>query len=411
MKFPASDKHRRLWFYLLALASLLVTLALIFKAGATLNYADEHDYFEQARRLFNGQGYVLEDGTPTAYRPPGYPVLLAPFTALPDGVIHARALNVAVLFVALLLMRQLVAREAPAWAWLTGGAALAYPVWMYAASTLYPQILCLALLLALVALITRPQLNALDTGAAGIVLGVLILIAPSFQLIAPFFGFYILLAHQATWRRRWQHTIALTVIAVTVVSPWIARNYMVFDAFVPVSTNGSVNLLLGNSEFTEPNSGIYVNVDKYLAVAEELPELEKARALQRFAVEWITEHPSEAAKLYVRKAMNYFNYKADNVVAPGRIPDTKDLIMMITYYPVLIIVVVRIFLSWKLPLSKAEWLMAAIYFINALLAAIFFTRLRFRLPFDGLLWVLMVTSLAAFWRPRAIARSSSGGLR
>ncbi|MEK8085837.1 hypothetical protein WNB94_05440 [Aquabacterium sp. A3] len=408
MKCFPSERAGLAWFCVLALLSALVTVALIAKSGSAMPYADERDYFDQAQRLFAGQGYVLEDGTPTAYRPPGYPALLAPFTAWEHGVVAARMMNVAALLMALVLMRHLVWRHAPKWAWLAGGAALLYPVWMYAASTLYPQILCMVLLLALVCLITRDDLRWKHIGLAGVLLGGLILVAPSFQLIAPFFAFFILFAQRGSVRRRWWQTVALAATAVIVVAPWIWRNYQVFDTFVPVSTNGSVNLLLGNSEFTEPNSGIYVNVDKYLAVAEHLPELEKARALQRFAVEWISQHPGDAAWLYAKKVLNYFNYKADNVTTPGHLPSGKDLVMLLTYYPVLLVVVVRLMFHRRYPLSRVEWLMASIYFVNALLAAIFFTRLRFRLPFDGLLWVLMLTSMAAFLGQRGLLETAPG---
>lgn len=406
MTWLPPEQTRTAWFYALALLSALVTAVLIAKAGNGMPYADERDYFGQAERLIAGAGYVLEDGTPTAYRPPGYPALLAPFTALENGVVWARLINVIALLSALLLMRYLVARESPAWAWLTGGAALAYPVWMYAASTLYPQTLCMALLLALVCLVTSADLTWRRIVMAGLLLGVLILIAPSFQLIAPFFALFILFAQTGSFSQRWWQTTALTLVTVMAIAPWIYRNYMVFDTFVPVSTNGSVNLLLGNSEFTTPNSGIFVNVDRYLAVAEHLPELEKARALQKFAMEWITQNPSDAAVLYMQKALNYFNFKADNVTTSGHLPSAKDAVMFITYYPVLLVVLVRLMLHRRYPLSKAEWLMASIYFINALLAAIFFTRLRFRLPFDGLLWVLMLTSLAAFFDRYQTSRKS-----
>jgi hypothetical protein len=39
----------------------------------------------------------------------------------------------------------------------------------------------------------------------------------------------------------------------------------------------------------------------------------------------------------------------------------------------------------RYPCSRVEWLLYAIYFGNGVLTAVFFTRLRFRMPFDLLL--------------------------
>lgn len=383
------------FFWGLAALSVLICIGLIIKGGASLPYKDERDYFALAERLFTLGAYANDAGGVSAYRPPGYPFFLTPFMAIEHSVVAAKVANVLVLVLALVLMRNLINREAPMWGWLAGGAAIAYPVWLYTASTLYPQTLCLALLLGITYMITSQRVTTASVVGAGVLLGLLILIAPSFQLIAPFFAFYLLLAAQGTWVKRFVLAAVLTIATVATIAPWIARNYTVFNTFIPVATNGGVNLLLGNSPHTGPNSGVNVDLSAYNAELQGLDEVSQSKKYQELAIEWIANNPSEAATLYAKKALNYFNYRAEPVTQNVGAPNSKDLIMFITYYPLLLVVLVRIALYKRYPLSKAEWLMAAIYFLNALIAAIFFTRIRFRLPFDGLLWVLAVTSLAA----------------
>ena len=79
--------------------------------------------------------------------PPGYPLVMVPCVGLTHSVLFIKLLNVVLLGISLFLIRALVVRETPLVAWLAGGVALAYPVWFYTASTLYPQTLCMALLL------------------------------------------------------------------------------------------------------------------------------------------------------------------------------------------------------------------------------------------------------------------------
>ena len=399
-------------FWGLALLSALICIGLIIKAGDALPYKDERDYFALAERLFTVGAYVNDAGGVSAYRPPGYPFFLTPFMAMEHGVVAAKVVNVLVLVLVLILMRDLINREAPMWGWLAGGAAIAYPVWLYTASTLYPQTLCLALLLAITYLLTSQRLSVGSVVGSGVLLGLLILIAPSFQLIAPFFAFYLLLATQGTWVKRFLLAAILTIATVATIAPWIVRNYVVFNTFIPVATNGGVNLLLGNSPNTGPNSGVNVDLSAYQSQLSGLDEVSQSRKYQTLAIEWITQNPSDAATLYAKKALNYFNYRAEPVTQNVGAPNSKDLIMFLTYYPLLLVVLVRLALCKRYPLSKAEWLMAAIYFVNALIAAIFFTRIRFRLPFDGLLWVLAVTSLAAMaqgWMGQQRPPYSRGG--
>jgi Dolichyl-phosphate-mannose-protein mannosyltransferase len=69
--------------------------------------------------------------------------------------------------------------------------------------------------------------------------------------------------------------------SLVVVMPWTVRNYLVFDAFVPVSTAGALNLWQGNTRLSREQ--VY---EEYWDVHGRIPKYEHAR---RRAVEAILE--------------------------------------------------------------------------------------------------------------------------
>ena len=78
------------------LLSIVLGLALVSRVALILPgfgaLSDPDNYLPLARSLADGRGFRLPDGGPTAYRPPLYPLLLAPMVAtlgdwlLPWGV-------------------------------------------------------------------------------------------------------------------------------------------------------------------------------------------------------------------------------------------------------------------------------------------------------------------------------------
>ena len=85
------------------------------------------------------------------------------------------------------------------------------------------------------------------------------------------------------WRRKGgaRRAAWLLAAAALVVVPWTVRNWLVFDAFVPVSTSGALNLWQGNTRLSRQQ--VY---EEYWAVHGRIPKYELAR---RRAVEAILE--------------------------------------------------------------------------------------------------------------------------
>jgi 4-amino-4-deoxy-L-arabinose transferase-like glycosyltransferase len=85
------------------------------------------------------------------------------------------------------------------------------------------------------------------------------------------------------WRRKGgaRRVAMLLAVAALVVLPWTVRNWLVFEAFVPVSTSGALNLWQGNTRLTRQE--VY---EEYWAVPGKIDKYWHAR---RRAVETILE--------------------------------------------------------------------------------------------------------------------------
>lgn len=78
----------------------------------------------------------------------------------------------------------------------------------------------------------------------------------------------------------------------------------------------------------------------------------------------------------------------------------------LSYYPILALAVVRLLLYRRFPLHGLEKLSATLIVVNVALLAVFFTRLRLRVPLDGLTILLAAAGigcLVRLWRARAEA--------
>jgi len=376
-------------------AAVLITLAGLAAAVVSadaLRYPDEVDYHAIAVNLIHHGEFSVERGVPTALRPPGYPFLLAGLYLVSEHPVLAKVLNALALGGTAWLLGRLArsGSRTPA-----GGVGvslaplflLGYPIAIYTAGTLYPQIVAMVLLAGIIALLVDQPGQILSGALAGFLFGLLILIAPSFLL---FVILMPLLCGWLDWRagKIWYVRAPLMLaVCVCLIVPWTIRNYREFHAIIPVSANGGMNLLLGNSPNTTATSGVNVDLSEYLKETQGMTEIQKDQFFQRSAVEYIKTHPGVAAWLYLRKVAGYFHFR-NKLFTQSESSNLRDLVMAISYYPLLLLAIGR--LAWwrRFPLTPTETILYLLYFGNALLSAIFFTRLRFRIPFDALLIVL-----------------------
>jgi 4-amino-4-deoxy-L-arabinose transferase-like glycosyltransferase len=207
---------------------------------------------------FGGGEQRLEGAVrPTAYRPPLYPVLLAPLVF--NATVAPMAVAVLHLVLGLaavgLVLRLGIAWQLGGWAWLAAVLTAFDPILMN--QSLHIMTETLAAFLAVLALVCltnaqgslhppAPAHRSTKYVLAGMAIGVAGLARPTFlpwgALIALSF-----LVYRPVLPLRWERSFAFTCGMALTLLPWGLRNQLQFDRFITSTTHGGYTMLLGNN--------------------------------------------------------------------------------------------------------------------------------------------------------------------
>lgn len=177
-----------------------------------------------------------------------------------------------------------------------------YPnAWLFGAE-LYPEALAVPLvLLALYAFLDRePTVRV--AAAAGALTGVNMLLRPSSMLL--FAGIAVAFLTVGGIRRGATMTAVSILAAAVVIAPWTVRNYVVADAFVPISVQdaaiqGTFNEVSANDD--EYPYGWRVNTPVFDQMLRERPrpgDVELRERAQDAAFEFIKDNPDSVPKAF-----------------------------------------------------------------------------------------------------------------
>ena len=254
-------------------------------------------------RLANQFAATGQFGSPGAWSfwPPGYPLFLTPIIGFLDAdLLIIRLLNLVFFVMAAKLVFDLGVR------WHSISAALAATLLLalwpnYIASVVLPSkeaMLIVLLLLALRVYPGRQQRSGNGVWRAlgtGLILGFATLVQPALQLVFLAFLFTEIL-HSTHLRLGLVRVMVLAVGMFLVLLPWTARNYVVHEEFVLLTTNGGVIMNMTNQD------GAPGHWYREGAVElDHLSELEANREGFRRAKQWIAENPAQFLGLAFRK--------------------------------------------------------------------------------------------------------------
>ena len=374
---------------------VLITCSLIFIMAATFSiwsgnqtkWPDELEYVGIAKRLVAGFGFSNEALQLSAFRPPGYPFMISLVYQINESVLLAKFINVLALTATAWLLSLIVKVVAPSGRIFAPFLVLIYPLFTYASGMLAPQILGGFLFVLVVYWLIQYPKSMFFAAASGVILGVLILTIPTFALVFLCLTVLLFIVNRTTRLYSAKFIAIFFVATVLVIGPWVIRSSLLFDKFVFISTNAGINLLYGNSENTEYDTGV-VDISKY-SNTESMDEAEVDSYYKKSAIDWVKNHPADAAGLFLQKVANYFNFK-NKLSTKSEESFFKNALMFLSYYPLLIMVIIRCTLWRKYKFTWPELLLYLLYFGNAFLSALVYTRLRYRIPFDFLL-VAMVS--------------------
>lgn len=297
----------------LAAAGLaLVLLALVLRlaaVGLLAGIAPEQNdrvlrYDPIAHSLLAGEGF-RRGGVPTAVSPPVYPLFLAAVYGVfgaSEGAarIALAAVDAATVGLVFLLARRLFGARAAVLAAL-GAAFLPYSIVqiVYGGSDTLFLFLHTAFLATFVHAWLSGRRGAF--AAAGALLGTATLCRAVPLLLPVVLVALLLAAGRAPLRERAVRAALLAVCFSAVVAPWIVRNYLVFDRFVPVQTLGGLHLFLAVNE-GERLQGAAPGERK-----ATLDAVARDRSLFERAVERIREDPGRYLRSSARRLVHMWS--------------------------------------------------------------------------------------------------------
>jgi hypothetical protein len=307
----ATDMSQSRFLALSALLALVPRLALVLLLQPQPS-SDFAWYSARAMAIAEDRGYVLDDGTPTAFWPVGYPALLGGvFHVFGPTVFAGELANVAV-SVATIVVFFLVAVRLTDSIIIPRLATLAVVFWpnqiAYCAllsDTLLFQFLLYASLLVLMTVPRRLMLVP-----AGLLIGLTTLVRP-YGIMIPLVFVVARMSRERLWRLVHVLVIAYAAAAV-VLAPWTVRNYSVFGAFVFVSTNGGETLLTGNNPRA---NGTYVDGENGSSalLSDNFGEYARDQEAKKLALTYIVQNPVRTLAMAGPKLFYTFAEDADGL--------------------------------------------------------------------------------------------------
>jgi hypothetical protein len=275
-----------------------------------------------ALAILRGQGYsspFFFPSGPTAFMPPGYPLIIAGFMRIWGAGIAAISALIAFQLLLSVITVVLVQRLACHYFGARTGnfagliCALAEPLLI---APLYIWDTCLSALILVAAFAVAPKLRSKrDFAVAGLACALAALINPA--LLPTLFAI-------ACWAASRARTIPWLGILVFILalSPWPIRNYAVMHSFIPLRSNFGYELWQGNHPGSDGETPGFktpaVNAEeRSLFVAEG--ELGYMRQEGGVAKAWIHAHPEEFAALTMRRFVHFWS-GSSRLPAPMTVP-------------------------------------------------------------------------------------------
>lgn len=190
-----------------------------------------------------------------------------------------------------------------------------------------PLIVFLDLLFLLLLVRGSASDSLLSLGAAGVVLGASALARPNILLFGICACFWLLLVDlrsrsvaKAGWRRRLARAAALGCACVITIAPVTVRNAVAGDDLVLISSQGGVNLFIGNNPASDGSAavipgarpGLWESYHDSIAMAEKaegraLKPSEVSRHFLKRALAFVRHHPGDWFELTLKKVGYFWN--------------------------------------------------------------------------------------------------------
>jgi 4-amino-4-deoxy-L-arabinose transferase-like glycosyltransferase len=312
---------------------LVLALCIVLRVGVLLAFpsvfafdqtgsthgSDAYDAY--ARNLLTTGVYGRTPGVPDAAIPPLYSyVLAAVYAVFGRGYIQVGLFHTLLDVLSILMLYEIGKRLMPRdkhpeiVALLAALFYAVYPYLIFQNLTLIDTPLFIALLHAFVLLMVllrehtgSARAKWLLAGLGGLALGLAMLARPVIAPLALFVAIWFL------FRLNFVQTVArllpVGVVCALVLAPWIAHNYTVYNAFVPVATNGGMNFWFGNSQYTIPflRAGFHPQWATPERKLDNLDSREANAVLFDLSFQFLRQNPDKIPELLWVKFLAYWS--------------------------------------------------------------------------------------------------------
>lgn len=302
---------------LVAVLGIAVLARVVFAAWASRGaptaavITDQFMYWFHGQNLAHGRGYVAYlRGTPTAYNPVGWPLMLAGVVAVTGwvgldrydvtaAVLLQLVLGVLIVWLVFLLADAALGRRIG----LTAAFLVAvWPSQIATVATFSIENAFTASYLAALLVLVRHDWSAGSPSwrrvmAFGFAIGLSSQIRPFSLPMLLAVGVALLIAGHG-WKAAVRCTAVAAGCALMVFVPWTIRNAAQMDAFVPSSTNLGDTMCM--SRFPGSDASFAFAVHQWCADST-LPEVERNSANIRAALRFVRDHPGEEVQLIGRR--------------------------------------------------------------------------------------------------------------
>jgi hypothetical protein len=167
------------------------------------------------------------------------------------------------------------------------------------------------------------------TGFIGIAMGLIALVRPIALLLPIIFSPFEREQHEP-WRFGFIRFIPICFVMGLVLLPWEMRNYNIWHHIVPVSTNGGINLYIGNNPQANGGYVIPESDSMWRKLMAEPNEAKRDLKATRAALDWIKANPLAFLKLVPIKFARFwvFDYSGFDWTFKSRYGKDGDGIML-----------------------------------------------------------------------------------
>ncbi|MEW5983881.1 MAG: glycosyltransferase family 39 protein [Acidobacteriota bacterium] len=418
MRQGATRRARRALLLLLGVV-LLVHLGVAWASRDGLIQDDADSYVRLGSNLAAGHGFVFEPGrTPTSWRAPGYPVLLAVVFWLTGASLTAARIVSAFIWTLTTLITYALGRRVVGDRAALLAAALVglSPELAGLTGLLWSETLFTCLFLASVWTIVRWRTDTPSwpaAVAAGALVGAAVLTRSTAVVLFPLLWFSAFTS--AAPRAQIGRTILVTVLGLTILGGWTARNYLLHDQFVLVESNVGYNLYIGNSPdtpipFAWQKAATLAYDERYHAILGGHSKESQNALLARAALDYVRENPLRTAALALGKAFDFWLpdfFIARNVRAGSFGPAYARAwlaVLVLTVGAYLLVMGMACRHAWANRWAWSTWFVALVLILYTVPHMLVYGASRYHLPLMPLVMILAAPELL-----RACQRVRVGG--